>query len=502
MLSLQDVLSLSPNASEEELRAKGLLPQPAAPAAPSVLGVPPAAGAPTTPVAKMTPPVLQHPNAPAHVPSANAPAPEVAPMQAPENADLDIKPMTPPTLNFHQRQALPLTSPGVLPGSQGFYEGKIEREEDRKENPLGSEENHPGFLGKLGRIAGKVGNIALDVAAPRTAALIPGTDLNNRLAENANERKLEGAKKEETEEAAVKQRPEIAEATGALKERLEEEKEAAAQKKTETETGSKEKIAGEGNETKKGIASEGNATKKEIASEGNETKQDIASDRNKTQAEIEKERNESKERVAMGHNLATTEAARIRTANANDPDKLTNTMKTMKQQAVATLPSIDRALDETERVANKLGPAAGRWNDFWQGKVGADDPDFAHYKDEIAYVSTAITLAHARGRMSNELFEHFQKMFDVGKQAPQNMIQALNVAKEWLTDYSKLGETPNAAPINAHKAGGSEVAKPPDGKVPVYAPDGTQHFVLKDKVSDFLKDPKYKGWSQSAPAKQ
>ena len=136
----------------------------------------------------------------------------------------------------------------------------------------------------------------------------------------------------------------------------------------------------------------------------------------------------------------------------------------MKQQAQATLPGIDRALDETEKVANLLGPGEGRWNDFMTGKVGAGDPAFKHYHDEIGMVSSAVTLAHARGRMSNELFEHFEKMFDSGKQSPENMIQALNVAKEWLGDYAKMGPTgaPAAAPNtpNAAPAGPPRPANP------------------------------------------
>lgn len=45
-------------------------------------------------------------------------------------------------------------------------------------NPYGSESNHPGFLGKLAHIAGTVGNIAGNIVAPSTMALIPGTAMN------------------------------------------------------------------------------------------------------------------------------------------------------------------------------------------------------------------------------------------------------------------------------------------------------------------------------------
>lgn len=202
-------------------------------------------------------------------------------------------------------------------------------------------------------------------------------------------------------------------------------------------------------------------TTKEVAQGKEASAEKIATGKEKSAEEIAKERTASAERVAQGRNLVSVEVAKIRADAANDPNKLTNTMKSMKQQAQATLPQIDKALDETEAVAGLLGPTEGRWNNFWQGKVGLAEPKYAHYKDEIAMVSTAVTLAHARGRMSNDLFEHFQKMFDAGKQAPENMIQALNVAKEWLTGYAAMGETPATpgAPGPGNKPKGTWNAK-------------------------------------------
>jgi len=377
--------------------------------------------------------------------------------QKPE-APSGIQPVTPQSpvkhLSFAERQALPTISPGAPAGSAASDQAQLTKIADQKANPWGSPENHPGTLGKIGHVLGRIGNIAGNVVAGPEMALIPGTDLYKRGEERHLEKELGSAQQRETAEEAVRQRPEAAEAAGALKERL-------AREANE----SRETIAGKGNESKEKIAGEGNKSKEQIASEGNETKQDIATGRNKSQAEIAHERELSAERIATGHNLAMTEAARIRAANANDPNKLTNTMKTMKQQAQSTLPGIDRALDETEKVAGKLGPAAGRWNDFWQGKVGASDPEFAHYKDEVELVSSAVTLAHARGRMSKELYDHFNTMFDAGKQSPENMIQALNVAKEWLTEYAHMGEEPPvAAPGGPVKPNASTGNAPPSFK--------------------------------------
>jgi hypothetical protein len=45
-------------------------------------------------------------------------------------------------------------------------------------NPYGSAANHPGVLGKIEHGLAKAGNIAGDIVAPSTMAMIPGTDIN------------------------------------------------------------------------------------------------------------------------------------------------------------------------------------------------------------------------------------------------------------------------------------------------------------------------------------
>jgi hypothetical protein len=52
-----------------------------------------------------------------------------------------------------------------------------------KNNPWGTAGNHPGAMGKLGHIAGKFGNIAGNLVGAPEMALIPGTDLNNKVQE-------------------------------------------------------------------------------------------------------------------------------------------------------------------------------------------------------------------------------------------------------------------------------------------------------------------------------
>lgn len=304
----------------------------------------------------------------------------------------------------------------------------------------GPESEHPGVLGKIGHVAGEIGNaVGNATLGAGTMSGIPGTEANLAAKSNAGGAEQEKAIEQEGKEATTAETEAKAgqydmvpygEPVNGVQQYVPKKDLAKLEQQSMRNTGA---------ETVQGKKNEGAL--------------DVQENKSKTAEEIAKERTQSAEMIAKGHDLVRGEVARIHEAGkaSKDPNALTNTMKTMKQQAISTLPGIDRALDETEKVAADLGPAAGRWNDFWQGKVGTSNPTYAHYKDEIAFVSSAVTLAHARGRMSNELFEHFQKMFDAGRQAPENMIQALNVAKEWLTDYANMGETPAAGGGGAPK---------------------------------------------------
>lgn len=73
------------------------------------------------------------------------------------------------------QQALALNTPS---GQEAADRIRLQKMEYERQTPWGSEGNHPGILGRIGHIAAKVGNIAGDVFAPATMAMIPGTDLN------------------------------------------------------------------------------------------------------------------------------------------------------------------------------------------------------------------------------------------------------------------------------------------------------------------------------------
>jgi hypothetical protein len=125
-----------------------------------------------------------------------------------------VKPLT-----FAERQKLPLVG---APGSAENYQSQLARIADQKANPLGTAENHPGVLGKIGHALGKVGNIAGDIFAPATMGLIPGTDLNRRMQEHGLESKLGQAETRENTETERKAAGTRADRTADLAERKED----------------------------------------------------------------------------------------------------------------------------------------------------------------------------------------------------------------------------------------------------------------------------------------
>ena len=134
-------------------------------------------------------------------------------------------------LDFKERQALPVVSPGAPAGSLASHQAELAREEDQKANPWGSAENHPGTLGKIGHVLGRIGNVAGQVFAPATMALIPGTDSNRNLQERGLQNEIGAQQKEQNTEDATK----AAGALGTRKADIEQEQADTAKEKVEQE---------------------------------------------------------------------------------------------------------------------------------------------------------------------------------------------------------------------------------------------------------------------------
>ena len=63
----------------------------------------------------------------------------------------------------------------------------------------------------------------------------------------------------------------------------------------------------------------------------------------------------------------------------------------------------------------KLGPLAGRWNDFMAGKWGAGDPEYAALRAKMGLSTTLLMQAHVGSRGGSALLEHFEDLANAGK---------------------------------------------------------------------------------------
>lgn len=126
---------------------------------------------------------------------------------------------------------------------------------------------------------------------------------------------------------------------------------------------------------------------------------------------------------------------------------------TMQQRNVAGQAQLvheqmPEVIQNIDRMKDKLGPIAGRWNDFMQGKIGTENPDFAALRADLLMMSSAVALMHARGRLPENLREEFDHAINAPKQTADNLKAVLGKIDQWTTKSMQLGgkkaETPTA----------------------------------------------------------
>jgi hypothetical protein len=115
-----------------------------------------------------------------------------------------------------------------------------------------------------------------------------------------------------------------------------------------------------------------------------------------------------------------------------------------------------------------LGPAAGRWNEFMTGKVGAPNPDFNKIRVDSGLLHTLLMRMHT-GRGGEYIQKHFEELLSTAKQSPENTIAALDEIDAYANDVKN--EKPpdlvggSAAPTGAAATSG----EPASGTVPTFS---------------------------------
>jgi hypothetical protein len=132
----------------------------------------------------------------------------------------------------------------------------------------------------------------------------------------------------------------------------------------------------------------------------------------------------------------------------------TATTRTRGQQAQALLeqlPSLQSQISQLD-AAGKLGPIAGRWNEFLTGQVGGNDPDVAAFRSNFATFVTGLAKAHLN---TEKGIAEFENALGGAKSTGPNLLAALGPAQDVLKRYKAIGEgNPDKRPVGGPTGGG------------------------------------------------
>jgi hypothetical protein len=123
-------------------------------------------------------------------------APDLASIPA-----LSGAPSGPPPV-FASAPAMPRAVEDPLLDQIGETSTQLRKLQSKDANPYGSPNNHPGIGGKILHALSVAGNIAGDIFAPSTMAMIPQTDLGRRVQESGLSQRLMGLQQEDSEDQA------------------------------------------------------------------------------------------------------------------------------------------------------------------------------------------------------------------------------------------------------------------------------------------------------------
>ncbi len=349
-------------------------------------------------------------------------------------------------------------------------------------NPWGTPENHPGFGGKLAHVFSKIGNIAGDALIPNVMARIPGTDLNRQVEEQNLTNRIG---KEETEKGENAYR-------GAETAKTEAQTAAAPEEQAEKKALTEAQIGNFASEAEERKAKAANgpdlsqayahAVNQAIAA-GKDPSQDpivqhLADSITSIQKQAAAGRPDTPEQQYIDeyqklHKGATVgQAERAYALDTQKPPQIAPVMvmvpnaqggataesirpgqtvapgattmsqfgsqntPTTQQRNVAAQASLVHEqmpdlINEINQNKNLMGPVAGRWNEFMQGKVGADNPAMAGLRSDLLMMSSAVALMHARGRLPENLRQEFDHAINAPQQTPENLVTALQHIDKW-----------------------------------------------------------------------
>jgi hypothetical protein len=131
------------------------------------------------------------------------------------------------------------------------------------------------------------------------------------------------------------------------------------------------------------------------------------------------------------------------------PPKPTSSMLTQGQMAQTIQPMIPQIQSEVQKLAQEIGPGAGRWNNYWVNKGGINDPAFAGLNQDLQLFATALGKAHFGASMPEGFVNDMMRDFGTA-QSPEDLQARLEHAEGWINGYAARvgGGNPKTPPAN------------------------------------------------------
>lgn len=362
--------------------------------------------------------------------------------------------------------------------------------------------NHPGKLGKLAHVFSTLGNIAGDIFAPTVMANIPGTQMNRDLQEHglakrlntevdaqaqnqhlgaetagleestkeapgktASEEGLQGAQTAnlESETAARNAGPDLATAYAhrvnqVLKDGGDPASDPTVMHLQDAITAIQKQTLPKGSEHVDLVGPDGkpmaasynpstgkyiDASGKEVANPRPYEKPNQAGMVTMVVPDPNNPGGGVIERLGAGAKVAPGAQT---VAGVNSMNTPTTNQRTAAGRAETVIAMAPEVLSRIDAVGSQMGPISGRWNDFMQGKVGAPNEQFAALRSDLLMMSSAVALAHAQGRLPENLRQEFDHAINAPNQTPENLKATINTMIPWLQQVQSQGERPGAQP--------------------------------------------------------
>lgn len=145
--------------------------------------------------------------------------------------------------------------------------------------------------------------------------------------------------------------------------------------------------------------------------------------------------------VGAGQHIAGGAVTPTQAGSQNTP---TTQMRNVAAQAQLVHEQTPYMLAEIDRLKDKLGPMAGRWNEVMQGKLGIQDADMAGIRADLLMYSSAVALMHARGRLPENLREEFDRTINNPGQDFQNLKAVITKIDNWTVKNPGVKDTGGA----------------------------------------------------------